>query len=306
MARASWWVVSIVVAVGACSGSGSNSEPLPQASELTSTMTVGATPLTWPVIEERDISYTTGLVGATAVPTERELQLDLFHPDGAPPGRVGVVLAHGGSFITGDRSEFHDLARFLTARGHVVATITYRLTGDDPMPTERFAPALDFVGGDDAGLLLRTGVAGMEDLVDAVEWLQEHADAYEVDPHRIVIGGSSAGAVASLYVGYGSNDFGIDAPDVAGVIDLAGGFLLHPGKADLLDEGEPALFLAHSTGDPVMPFSFAQDLIDRTDELGHPASVHVLPGQDHLIQLGSSYDEAVPLNDILDRWLQDR
>ena len=61
------------------------------------------------------------------------------HPPQAPPPsedhrpmRPTVVLVHGGSFISGDKSSFDSLGRALAARGFIAASINYRLTGSGP------------------------------------------------------------------------------------------------------------------------------------------------------------------------------
>ena len=45
-----------------------------------------------------------------------------------------VVLAHGGSFISGDKSDLSETATFLAKAGYVVASINYRLL--DVTPTQ--------------------------------------------------------------------------------------------------------------------------------------------------------------------------
>jgi poly(3-hydroxybutyrate) depolymerase len=61
---------------------------------------------------------------------------------------------------------------------------------------------------------LRSGNLGQaitdaqHDAQAAVRWLRRHADQYRIDPERIAIGGTSAGAITALYVGNHAEDPG--------------------------------------------------------------------------------------------------
>ena len=90
-----------------------------------------------------------------------------------PPERTsdGAVLwIHGGGFVIGAAS-MDDVrcSRYALEFGAVVVSVEYRLAPEHPFP------------------------APLDDCFAAWTWMQEHADGLGVDPHRIVVGGESAG-----------------------------------------------------------------------------------------------------------------
>lgn len=102
-------------------------------------------------------------------------RLDLYAP--APAGGAPVLLwVHGGGFVRGEkRSDAHPYAanvgRWAARAGMLGAVMNYRLAPDHGWP------------------------AGGEDVGAAVDWLRAHAAQHGGDPDRIVVAGTSAGAV---------------------------------------------------------------------------------------------------------------
>jgi acetyl esterase/lipase len=100
--------------------------------------------------------------------------------------RPTLILVHGGGFLFGDRSDFHDEAREWAQRGYVVATPTYRLASK--APEEGFR---------DVGPGLNAAADGQL----AIKWLRANAETYGIDTERIAVIGSSAGGVVALGAG---------------------------------------------------------------------------------------------------------
>ncbi|MCX7284270.1 MAG: alpha/beta hydrolase [Novosphingobium sp.] len=97
-------------------------------------------------------------------------QLDLYRT--ATAERLPIVLfVHGGGFRVGDKTGGANVARAMAQAGFLGAAMNYRLLPDARWPE------------------------GGEDVVLAVEWLRAHAAAHGGDPARIVVVGTSAGAV---------------------------------------------------------------------------------------------------------------
>jgi len=125
---------------------------------------------------------------------------DVFVPRGAGPFPA-IIFLHGGGWRFGDRRLAPDLRRFYAERGYVMVSIDYRLSGEAIFP------------------------ASVIDTKCAVRWLRRHAAEYNVDPDRILLWGSSAGAhLASLAALSGRDEFAsgewADTPaEVAAVID---------------------------------------------------------------------------------------
>jgi acetyl esterase/lipase len=142
-----------------------------------------------------------------------DLVLDLYLP--AKPIRRPVpviVFLHGGGWSGGTRTTGPDFKRFFAQDGMAMASIEYRLT-----------PAVTFP-------------ANVEDVRTAVRWLKANAPAYDLDPRRICLWGTSAGGhlatVAALaprgtFEGSGNLD---QTSDVRCVLDAYG-----PTRFDVMD-----------------------------------------------------------------------
>ncbi|HEX3845117.1 MAG TPA: alpha/beta hydrolase [Steroidobacteraceae bacterium] len=106
----------------------------------------------------------------------RPLLLDIYRQaaQGKRP-RPLVIYVHGGGWRHGDSrttgafTNFPRVLASLAARGYVVASIDYRLTGEARYP------------------------AAVQDVNSAIAYLRLHADEWGIDPARIVLWGASAG-----------------------------------------------------------------------------------------------------------------
>lgn len=145
-------------------------------------------------------------------------RLDLYAPAGASAAPI-LVFVHGGGFLKGDKGGAVDwsnanVGRMAAQTGFLGVVINYRLAPDHGWP------------------------AGAEDVAAVVGWLKANAAQHGGDPDRIVLAGTSAGAV-----------------HVAGYLKLAGGHdiraaILLSGlygytpldERDMLYYGDPALY----------------------------------------------------------------
>ncbi len=90
----------------------------------------------------------------------------------------------------------------------------------------------------------------------AVRFVRAHAAAYGVDPNRIAIGGSSAGAITALQVGYASSEN--PASKVRAALSLSGANLL-----STISKGDAPALLFHGTADPLVPYQWAVNTVNR-------------------------------------------
>lgn len=251
---------------------------------------------TWTKID--DIVYAQGEVdGGSGGGVFEDLVLDLYVPD--VPGQTVfplMVALHGGSFRTGDeeRARIVSWAQAFASHGYLVASIDYRLEGDEPVPSARVQALYDAVGGAAASWQTIAAIAAIDDTLAALDYLHTRPD---VEPWQTVLNGGSAGAIIALYVGYALDDYGIERPSVAAVLDNFGGFgwANTPGDATLLDGAasrvvrhdplyiysEPPLYLLHGTADTVVPYQHTQDIVDRADAIGHRYRLASIPGAGH-------------------------
>ena len=107
---------------------------------------------------------------------------DVYLPEGEGPFPA-VLFLHGGGWRFGDRRLAPDLARFFARRGYVAVSIDYRLSDEAVFP------------------------AGVSDVVTAIRWMKAHASDYRIDPARIGLLGSSAGAHLAMLAGLAPEQF---------------------------------------------------------------------------------------------------
>ena len=150
------------------------------------------------------------------------LSMDIYQPQGDNLSqRPVVVLAHGGSFVFGDKSQMQRWCELLARKGYVAASIQYRLY---PVFT---------LGFPDSTAIFDTAIKALGDMKAAVRYFREDAattDQFRADPDHIFIGGYSAGAVTALHAGY------LDAEDaipvfLQGLVAANGGLEGNSGTA---------------------------------------------------------------------------
>lgn len=100
--------------------------------------------------------------------------LDFWQAEGQGPRPV-LIYIHGGGWVGGDKSRIHDIRKYLN-RGISVASINYRLSKTAPLP------------------------APVHDAARAVQFIRYQAGRWNVDSHRIVLTGASAGGCTSLWI----------------------------------------------------------------------------------------------------------
>ncbi len=126
-----------------------------------------------------------------------ELRADLLLPRKPGPHPV-VVTIHGGSWANRERADMEPLAARLARHGYAVFNISYRFA-----PTHVYPAQLD-------------------DVREALRWIDRNAARYALDVTRINTWGFSSGAhLAALVAGHDANDEDAGNPPVRAVV--AGG-----------------------------------------------------------------------------------
>jgi len=137
---------------------------------------------------ERRTAFPHGITGLADVtysaPTGfRPLTLDLYLPRPRTAARPLLIYIHGGGWMSGHARHcgaFENWPRVLAdlaARGYVVASVNYRLSGEAASP------------------------AAAHDIANAVRWLRARAASYSIDKQRVGVWGASAGGQLAAIAG---------------------------------------------------------------------------------------------------------
>jgi acetyl esterase/lipase len=196
------------------------------------------------------------------------LSVDIYEPEGDNLAkRPVVILAHGGSFVFGDKSNMQKWCQLLAKKGYVAASIQYRLF---PWFTLGFP---DSIG------VFDTAVKAVGDMNAAVRFFREDAatnNTFRADPEHIFVGGYSAGAVTALHKAYLDADDPIPAflqnlinsnggtEGISGsasnktyssaseaVVNMSGGLY----RSNWVGSGDQPLVSIHGTADGTVPYT---------------------------------------------------
>jgi carboxylesterase type B len=220
------------------------------------------------VTTTHDVTYGSAVNQQGATVT---LKLDVYRPTGdAVTDRPAIVWVHGGSFRAGDKTspEIVDEATTFAKKGFVNVSINYRLSpnGCTTVTAECLTAIVD----------------AKHDAQAAVRFLRARADDYGVDEDRIAIGGTSAGAITALNVGYGPEDVGDSgnpgfASTVRAAVSLSGARILTTANP-----GEAAALLFHGTEDTLVPYQWALDTVAEAQAAGLLAFLTTFEGAGHV------------------------
>jgi predicted esterase len=180
-----------------------------------------------------------------------QLQLDMYQPTGDKVvTRPAIVWAHGGSFCCGNKTspELVDEATTFSKEGYLNVSIDYRL--ESPGCSGSFSNCVPAIQEATA------------DAQTAVRFLRTHAVKYGIDPNRIAIGGSSAGAIAALNVGYSTS--ADPSARVRAALSISGAQLV----AGTISAGDAPALDFHCTTDPLVPYSWAVNTINSAKAAG--------------------------------------
>ena len=182
------------------------------------------------------------------------LQMDMYQPTGdSVTSRPAIVWVHGGSFCCGDKSEGDvvDEATTFAEKGYVDVSIDYRL--ESPGCSGNFSNCVPAIG------------EAYQDAQTAVLFLRAHAATYGIDPTRIAIGGTSAGGITALNVGYSSSED--PAAGVKAAVSLSGAYIGAAGVG-AISNGDAPVMDFHCTTDPLVPYSSSVSMINTAQALG--------------------------------------
>ncbi len=127
------------------------------------------------------------------------LYLDVYKPAVPRADRAAIITLFGGGFAIGERNNRlqKETAQALVERGFTVISIDYRLGLKDSAMVashkklfkipELFKYCIDIA---------------VEDCAAAVSWVCDNSEMLDIDPSRLILSGSSAGAITVLQLDY--------------------------------------------------------------------------------------------------------
>lgn len=196
---------------------------------------------------------------------DEELKLDLFDPiENLNSDRPLILYVHGGGFSGGERDhpDHESFLKHFAAKGYVTATMSYTLQRKDK----------SFGCDVDAGVKINTFLETARDINRATAFLINNKYDLSIDPSKIVIVGSSAGAEAALHAAYWDltkrDSTGTIFPErfrYGGVISLAGAVsnINHITETTAIPTQ-----LFHGTDDTLVPYGVAPHHFCTTDAPG--------------------------------------
>ena len=201
------------------------------------------------------------------------LYFDFYEPaEDTLARRPLLIYAHGGGFTGGSRklSSIELMGEKLARRGYAFATISYRTD-----------PRFDYFNSEDDK---RAVSDAMHDMKAAIRFFKSRSEEYRIDTAHIFIGGESAGGVTAMVAGYVDKQPEMEAypksepndvegnsgtpgysSDVQGVLCLCAAI---PDTVAIDSSDNSALMVIHGTKDPMVPVEWAEDIIQRAENMG--------------------------------------
>ncbi|MBY0589364.1 alpha/beta hydrolase [bacterium] len=256
--------------------------------------------LTWGLIgwgetpsPPREYEIKRNLVYAT--PADRELLLDAYVPKGEGPF-PGVLVIHGGSWKTGDKSQLSGYAMKLAARGLASFAINYRLAPEFKHPCQ------------------------IDDCRAALRWIEQNAGQYHVDADRLGAIGYSAGAHLAFLLGVAGDqkspkdpvhvwkgdsttgrrlravvaggspcDFTVVKEKSKTLVDFLGGtqqdvpiLYVDASPRFYISEDDPPILFFHGKADALVTIKGPQIMVEEFKSKGVPAELVEIDRADHI------------------------
>lgn len=270
-----------------------------------------------------DVTYGSAieLSGAT-----QSLEMDIREPlNDTANLRPLIVMAHGGSFLFGDKTQgdIVPMAETFAKRGYVTASIEYRL-GMEQMPFP----------GPDSTLAMEAVLRAVHDAKAAVRFFYKDAatsKTYRIDTNHIYFMGSSAGAFIGLHYAYldkwtempaaidtnkASLSGGVEgnsgnpgySSTIHGVVSYSGAL----GDSSWMEPADVPVMSLHGTADQVVPYGSAvivlvnvyslmevdgsSSIHERARNLGMNECLYTFHGADHVPYVGNEEYTDTTLN----------
>ncbi len=223
-----------------------------------------------PIFENVDILEDVVFGETTTMEGEIEkLLVDIYEPAGDKlKKRPAILWIHGGGFRKGknDKQQRYivSMANAFAHRGYVCFSINYRVRDD---------PKADKTG---------TMTDALEDAMKGLQWVRANSKKYNIDKHKIIVGGGSAGGMIAVNLCY-KDEKENDSWDNSGVIGLVNlwGSPDESWRMSTIDAGDPPTIIVHGTDDESVPFVNTERLAAELKNAGVKHEVVAIAGARH-------------------------
>lgn len=184
------------------------------------------------------------------------LCLDVYKPSTPRADKAAVLMAFGGGFFSGERDNIHmkNWARALTERGFTVISIDYRLGFKDSALVASHSKLLKLPD------LFKCCIdIAVEDCAAAIAWVNSNAGMLDINPSKLILTGSSAGAITVLQLDYYRANSQPQASALptgwkpAAVIPYSGGVMCRDSKLKYATDPAPTM-LMHGKKDKIVTY----------------------------------------------------
>ena len=190
------------------------------------------------------------------VKRDSSLYLDVYKPVNPREDKAAVISLFGGGFYSGarDNREMKQVAQALLERGFTVISIDYRRGFLDKEMVASHSKLLKLTDLFQYCIDIAT-----EDCAAAVAWTCANAQMLDIDPSKIILTGSSAGAISVLQMDYCRANSLKQASELpegwkpAAVIPYSGGIMCHKSKLKYKTDPAPTM-LMHGKKDKIVNY----------------------------------------------------
>ncbi len=208
-----------------------------------------------------------------------DLYMDIYYPKQTP--KACIIYTYGGGFMAGSRLHESgvEYCKTLQNEGYIVVSHDYRLG----LKNQKY------IGVANVKVIENAILLAVEDLYAVVKYLIDYQRELLIDTSKIILIGTSAGAITSLQADYmicRKMDLAKELPAsfrFAGVVAFSGAIFSREGKADYLIPPAPTFFL-HGIEDKLVKYNKIQlfnmgmfgsnALVKRFEKFGYPYQIY--------------------------------
>jgi len=184
-----------------------------------------------------------------------------------------IVFLCGGGWQDTDHNVWLPELCWFVKHGYAVASVQYPVTSTTRHPES------------------------LNDIIHALDFLQEHSEELNINTDKMVLMGESAGAYMALLCAAADKKERISSvtafyPPIGPIqmvdpvtneplITLPNGAELFPSLLDSMPASMPPSLILHGTADEIVPLTHGEQIYQRLQELGVPSELIVVEGANH-------------------------